>query len=344
MSLRRAATGFGAPLTLALSGCMATRQSALDAAGSEAASIQHLWWFFLILLGTIFVIVMILTLGALVRRQPASDRQLVEQHHWPSPETEHKLSRRVGTAVIATVLILFLLIVISVMTGKSIAPERAQNALVVTVLGNQWWWYFRYDNQDASKIVVTANELHIPVGRQVLIRGTSLDVIHSFWAPNLQGKRDLIPSRVTEEYLEADHPGRFRGQCAEFCGLQHAKMALWVVAESPDQFQAWMNQQLQSSVAPSNFDTQRGQQIFLNHECVFCHNINGTPAHGNVGPDLTHLASRSTIAAGTLANTKGNLAGWIADPQRIKPGNHMATVPIASNEMQPLVDYLESLK
>ncbi|MBV9771668.1 MAG: c-type cytochrome [Bryobacterales bacterium] len=341
---RRAIASFFIAAAITLNGCMSTRQSALDATGIEARSILHLWWFFLILLGTIFAIVMILTLGALLRRQPASERQFVEQHHTPPQERERKLSRMVSGAGVITGLILFALIVISVITGKSIAPSGASNALLVTVHGNQWWWYFSYDNDDASKIVVTANELHIPVGRPVLIRGTSLDVIHSFWVPNLMGKRDLIPSRITEEYLTADRPGRFRGQCAEFCGLEHAKMALWIIAEPPDQFQAWMNQQLQPSVAPDDPDKQRGLQVFLNHECIFCHNINGTPAHGQVAPDLTHLASRSTIAAGTLPNTKGNLAGWIADPQRIKPGNYMATVPLESGDMQPLVDYLESLK
>jgi cytochrome c oxidase subunit 2 len=309
---------------------MSPRQSALDAAGRHARSIEHLWWFFLALLGTVFIIVMILALFALVRRQPAGERAV-------------SLAVTGGTAV--TVLILFALIVVSVITGKSISsPGDSSPPLVVDVIASQWWWHFRYENDDPSRMVVTANELHIPVGRPVLIRGTSLDVIHSFWAPNLQGKRDLIPSRVTYEYLEADQPGRFRGQCAEFCGLEHAKMALWIVAETPAQFQAWTKNQLLPSAAPDDPDKQRGLQVFLAHACVFCHNIEGTPAHGQVGPDLTHLASRSTIAAGTLPNNKGNLAGWIADPQRVKPGNHMATVPLAAVDMQPLLDYLESLQ
>lgn len=309
---------------------MTPLQSALDAAGPHARSIENLWWFFVALLGTVFLIVLVLTLAALLRQRPAGERALTK-------------TVRAGTGV--TVVILFALIVISVMTGKSISsPGSASKPLVVDVIGNQWWWYFRYANEDPSQDVVTANELHIPVGRPVLIRGTSLDVIHSFWAPNLQGKRDLIPSRITDEYLEADRPGRFRGQCAEFCGLEHAKMALWVVADPPAQFDAWMKQQLRPSVPPGDPDKERGLEIFLNHACIYCHNIDGTPAHGQVGPDLTHLASRATIAAGTLPNDKGHLAGWIADPQRVKPGNYMATVPISAADMQPLVDYLESLQ
>ena len=171
-----------------------------------------------------------------------------------------------------------------------------------------------------------------------------IDVIHSFWVPSLQGKRDLIPGRTTLEWLQADRPGEYRGQCAEFCGLQHAHMAFWVIAEPPDRFNAWMDRQLQPAAEPSDEQAKHGQEIFLKSACVLCHAIRGTAAAAQVGPDLTHFGSRKTIAAGTLTNTKGNLAGWIADPQNIKPGTHMATVPIQPAEMQPLIDYLESLK
>jgi cytochrome c oxidase subunit 2 len=169
-------------------------------------------------------------------------------------------------------------------------------------------------------------------------------VIHSFWVPRLHGKIDLIPSRVNTEWIEADRPGRFRGQCAEFCGIQHAHMALWVIAESPDEFAAWMRHQLQPAAEPSDAATQRGQQVFLDNACILCHAIAGTRAAGQVGPDLTHFGSRLTLAAGTLPNNKGNLGGWIADPQNIKPGNHMATVPLPTEDLEPLLDYLESLK
>jgi cytochrome c oxidase subunit 2 len=241
--------------------------------------------------------------------------------------------------------ILLGLIVISVSAGKAIS-DRAMpaNALTIEVTGTQWWWNVRYLNDDPSQVFITANEIHIPVGRPVMIRGASLDVIHSFWVPGLQGKRDLIPSRVTTEWFRADRPGRFRGQCAEFCGLQHAHMALWVVAEDANQFNQWRAKQLENAAAPATPSQEQGQQIFLQKACVLCHTIRGTGAAGSNGPDLTHVASRISIAAGTLPNNRGNLAGWIADPQSIKPGNHMATVPLRAEEMQPLLDYLEALQ
>ena len=332
-------------LSLSLTGCAVSHQSALDPASFQANRITGLWWFFAALLGAIFVFVIALTLRPLWRRHRGINQEPLEQTHEPSRETERNLGRVVGAATAATVLILLALTVMSVITGRATAGNTAPGRhLAIEITGNQWWWSVRYLNDDPSRIVVTANELHVPVGEPVLIRGLSNDVIHSFWVPNLQGKRDLIPSRVTTEWFEADRPGRYRGQCAEFCGLQHAHMSLWVIAEPRDQFDAWMARQLQPAPPPSTPDAQRGQRVFLNNACVLCHSIQGTAAAGQVGPDLTHLASRLAIAAGTLPNNKGNLAGWISDPQGIKPGNHMAVVPIAPEDMQPLVDYLETLQ
>jgi cytochrome c oxidase subunit 2 len=333
------------PVALLLAGCGGPQQSALNSAGAQAGRIETLWWFFLWLLAAIFVIVMAVLLLALARRRRGIEQEPLEATHRPSANTERKLTRSVTAATIISVVILLGLIVVSISTGKAISGlGDTKNGMTVEVIGNQWWWYVRYLNDQAGSIVVTANEIHIPVGRPVMIRGGSNDVIHSFWVPNLHGKRDLIPSRVTTEWIEADRPGRYRGQCAEFCGVQHAHMALWVVAETPEQFDAWMRRQLQPSVVPADAQKQRGQQVFLNNACVFCHAITGTTAAGQVGPDLTHFASRLTIAAGTLPNTKGNLGGWIADPQNIKPGNHMATVPLPSGDVEPLLDYLESLQ
>jgi cytochrome c oxidase subunit II len=328
-----------------LAGCAGVRQSAVDPAGTQAGKIAGLFWFFLWLLTGVFVITLGLTLWTLTRRHRGIEQEPLESTHRPSGSTEAKLTRVVTGATVVTVLILLGLLVASVTTGKAISGlGNRKDGIVVEVTGNQWWWYVRYRNDDPSRIVVTANEIHIPVGRPVLLRGLSNDVIHSFWVPNLHGKRDLIPSRVTTEIIEADRPGRFRGQCAEFCGLQHAHMAMWVVAEPEAQFQAWFHRQLQPAAPVTDPNLQRGQLVFMNHACVFCHTISGTPAQGQVGPDLTHFGSRMTIAAGTLPNTKGHLGGWIADPQNIKPGNHMATVPLKSEDVQPLLDYLESLQ
>ena len=330
---------------LFLFGCAGPQQSALDSAGPQAGRIEGLWWFFVAVLSAIFVAVIGVLLWSLVRRLRTPEPLIVRQTHLPTGETERRLARTVAAATIATVVILFVLLISSISTGKALAElGNKQSGLTVEVVGNQWWWYVRYLNDDPQRIVVTANEIHIPVGRPVEIRGTSYDVIHSFWVPGLNGKRDLIPSRITTEWIEADHPGRFRGQCAEFCGLQHAHMALWVVAEPEDQFEAWMDRQRQPATPPSDPDQMRGYQVFMSNACVFCHNITGTPANGQVAPDLTHLASRATIAAGTLANNKGNLSGWILDPQTIKPGNHMATIDLKAEDVQPLLDYLGSLE
>jgi cytochrome c oxidase subunit 2 len=321
------------------------QQTALAPVGPYAARIKSLGALFLGLLGFIFLIVIALTLLPLMRRHRGIDQEPLEQLHRPSASTERKLGTAVGWATGISILILLGLVIVSVSAGKTLSgPPTPENSMAVEITGNQWWWYVRYANDDASRIIVTANEVHIPVGRPVMIRGTSNDVIHSFWVPNLQGKIDLIPSRVTTQWIQADRPGNFRGQCAEFCGLQHAHMALWVVAEPPNQFEAWAAHQLEPALAPSDPVRYRGQQVFLNNACVLCHSIQGTAAAGQVGPDLTHFGSRLTIAAGTLPNNKGNLAGWIADPQGIKPGTHMATVPVKAQDMQPLLEYLESLQ
>jgi cytochrome c oxidase subunit 2 len=328
-----------------LLGCAGHQQSVIDPAGPQSGKINDLWWSFFWLLGVIFIIVMVVLLLTLTRRQPNIGQDSIEATHRASEETESRMRRIVTGATITTIVILFVLIIASVGTGKSIADLKfRKNPLTIQVTGIQWWWQIEYVNSDPSRTLVTANEMHIPVGRPVQILEQAQDVIHSFWVPNLHGKRDLIPSRTTEEWIEADRPGVYRGQCAEFCGLQHAHMSLWVIAEPEDKFDAWVRAQLQPAANPSTPDTERGQQVFMNHACIFCHQIRGTTAAGQNAPDLTHFASRRGIAANTLPNTKGNLAGWILDPQSVKPGNHMATIAVNSTDLQPMVDYLESLK
>jgi cytochrome c oxidase subunit II len=330
---------------LVLNACAGGQQSAVDPAGPQSGRIATLWWFFFWLLGAIFVVVMLFTLMSLMRLHRGIEQEPLETRHSPSEQTERKLTRIVAGATIATVVILFVLLVSSIGTGKALSElGDKKNAMTVQLTGNQWWWQVRYLNDNPSLILDTANEIHIPVGRPVLIRGTSQDVIHSFWVPNLHGKIDFIPSRITTEWIQADNPGVYRGQCAEFCGLQHAHMALWVIAESEERFDAWMQQQLAPAVSPSDPIKQRGEQVFANHACVFCHTIRGTTAAGQVAPDLTHFGSRRSIAAGTLPNNRGNLGGWITDPQSVKPGNHMATIAVNSEDLQPLLEYIESLK
>jgi cytochrome c oxidase subunit 2 len=231
-----------------------------------------------------------------------------------------------------------------VFTSRAIARMPLKDAVNIELVGHQWWWEARYKDTDPTREFTTANELHIPVGRPVVVTLRSSDVIHSLWVPNLHGKKDLIPGRTAIMRLRADKPGTYRGQCAEFCGLEHALMVLLVSAEPPAQYEAWAAKQRQPAPPPADDQQARGLQVFLGTSCVMCHTISGTTAQGKLGPDLTHLASRQTIAAGTLPNNRGHLAGWIADPQSLKPGVNMPANALAPDDLQALLAYLESLK
>jgi cytochrome c oxidase subunit II len=215
------------------------------------------------------------------------------------------------------------------------APKPSSTALTVEVIGHQWWWEVRYPGTPA----VTANEIHIPAGERVNVVGRSADVIHSFWVPELNRKIDLIPGRANRVLLEATRPGRYRGQCYEFCGLQHAHMGLWVVAEPRARFRAWLENQGRDATA-----TGDGRDAFLAESCSSCHRIRGTPARSDVGPDLTHVASRQTIAGALLPNTRQDLTAWITDPQHFKPGNRMPTLGLPESEIRSIVAYLEKLR
>jgi cytochrome c oxidase subunit 2 len=202
----------------------------------------------------------------------------------------------------------------------------------------------RYKDPVSSRIVRTANELHLPVGQNARLTLLSSDVIHSLWVPNLAGKQDLIPGRNADLVLHPRRTGVFRAQCAEFCGLQHARMALDVTVESEADFNRWKAAQLTPPPRPAGGPVRAGNDLFQNRQCASCHAVAGTPASGTVAPDLSHVASRRTIAAGTLPTTHPNLAAWVADPQAIKPGNNMPTVPLTEAELNAVTAYLETLK
>ncbi len=245
-----------------------------------------------------------------------------------------------GGAVPIVVLMIVMGIAISI-EQQSNDPPRGADPLTIEVIGHQWWWEVHYTDQNFD----TANEIHIPVGQPVTLRLTTADVIHSFWVPQLHGKMDMIPGQTNTITLEADQPGVYRGQCAEFCGVQHANMAFLVIADKPDAFQAWLKDQMQSSMQPKvGSIEQMGQQAFLGSACLYCHTIRGTNASGRLGPDLTHIASRETIGSGILPNTRGNLAGWIINSQTIKPDNHMPPMDLTAAQLQALLDYMATLK
>jgi cytochrome c oxidase subunit 2 len=310
--------------------------SVLDPAGPAAAHIARLWWvmFWTMLVVTIAVLAMV---GVAVwrGRRPGAPREHEVE--------EKRLTRAVGGAVAATVVILFVFLVLSIWTGRVNASMGAASAVTISVTGHQFWWEIEYEDAQPNRRVTTANEIHIPVGRPIALKVTSRDVIHSFWVPNLQGKRDLIPGIMTAIWLQADRPGVYRGQCAEFCGRQHAHMGFTVVAEPEDAFERWLDDERRSAADPAGEAQQRGRDVFLKGQCVLCHTVRGTPAQGRVGPDLTHIAHRQTIGAGTLPNTRGHLAGWVLDPQTIKPGTLMPPNVLTAAQLEALLAYLESL-
>jgi cytochrome c oxidase subunit 2 len=326
--------------TVCLSACGGI-QNSINPAGPQADSLSRLWWLMFIVCSVVFVLVMIALLLTLRNRTHEPQHASAPILN-PSPQEERRHRNAVLSAVTITVIILFVFLIVSYSAGRSLTADLAQkNGLSIEVTGHQWWWEVRYNDVDASNIFTTANEIHIPVGVPVLFTLKANDVIHSFWVPNLAGKRDLIPGKNNSAWLQADKPGVYRGQ---YCGLQHARMALWVVAEPQEQFNAWRQSQTQSSAQPATDSQKRGQQVFLTAPCVMCHAINGTPAGSNFGPNLTHVASRNTIAAATLSNTREHLAQWIRDSQSFKPGNRMPQNTLNDSDLESLLDYLQSLK
>jgi cytochrome c oxidase subunit II len=325
-----------------LSGCRGS-QSALDSAGVQAGRLESLWWLFFSVTAAVYVITMAVLCVALLRRRKGDADTAPETA--PDETHEKRIGNTVKGAVVVTTLILFALMVVSFRTGSAIQTlANADQPLQIKVTGHQWWWEIEYQDTLPSNNVTTANELHLPAGRPIKLILQSNDVIHSFWLPNLHGKKDLIPNYPTVFYFQADKPGTFWGQCAEYCGYQHAKMRFRVTVEPAETFNDWLKAQQQSSAEPATDQQKRGREVFLVSTCTQCHTIQGTPANGKVGPNLTHVASRPYIAAGSLAKTPEHLQSWITDPQKIKPGIRMPMHNYSTEDMQALIEYLESLK
>lgn len=330
----------GAVVALA-AGCSGN-QSALNPAGQQASDINGLWWFYCIVMTAIYAIVLLLAEIGILRGH--GQRTIAEPILHPDQKREKIVTRIVATAVVITVVILFVFMIRDFFTGRAMRALDDPHPLQIQVTGHQWWWEVQYENEVATNIVTTANEIHLPVGKAVEIGLQSADVIHSFWAPNLDGKKDLVPGHPTSFWFRARRTGTFYGQCAEFCGLQHAHMRLVIVVESPKEFQDWLTAQGTLARAPTTDEEKKGQHVFLSYNCVACHTITGTPARGTVGPDLSHLASRQMLAAGTLYNTRGHLAGWILDAQQIKPGVAMPQNTLDPGSLQALLAYLGNLQ
>jgi cytochrome c oxidase subunit 2 len=229
--------------------------------------------------------------------------------------------------------------------SDSASQSERSGEIHIEVTGEQWWWQVRYRSPNPTEDFETANEIHIPVGRPIRVNLVSRDVIHSFWIPQLHPKMDLIPGGVNSVVLQAEAPGEYRGECAEFCGRQHANMAFVVLAETEEQFEEWTATQRQSVSPPADSLTAEGQRQFLQHGCASCHAIRGAPAAGSIAPDLTHLASRPSLGAGVLSNTRGNLEAWILNAPAIKPGTQMPRMSDFDGPgISALIAYLETLK
>lgn len=313
--------------------------SYLQAFGQKAEAISLLTWALLVLSIAVVAIIALLTaIGVTLRRTTLAAE---ETRREPISRESGGLSW-ITVGVALSTLALFGSMAWNAYTMAAINKPSRDPALTIEVIGHQWWWQFRYKSDDPALVFDTANEAHIPTGAPVRLEVHTGDVIHSFWIPGLGDKIDLIPNQTNVSWFEAEKPGVYRGQCAEYCGRQHAHMALTVVAQAADDFRAWRDAQLRPArKAPDDLAT--GEALFETR-CGACHTVRGTLAGGKLGPDLTHLMSRSAIAANTLQNTTATLTGWIADPQRIKPGAGMPALELPAPELTGIRSYLESLK
>jgi cytochrome c oxidase subunit 2 len=307
----------------------ADMQSALHAKGDAATRIAEISG--VMFIGAAAIFLLVLAMLALALYGPPRIRGLL-----------HHRGVIVGAGIAFPVVVLSALLVYTLGFASSVASANAP-AVRIEVRGEMWWWRVRYLDQDGRMLFETANEIRIPSGVPVEFVLRSDNVIHSFWVPNLAGKLDMVPGRVNRFRVRADEPGVFRGQCAEYCGAQHAKMMFEVQALQPQDFQAWMALQRRPAREATDAQVQLGRQQFM-QACAACHAVRGTDAAGTLGPDLTHVGSRRSLAAGVLPNNVGTLAGWIAGSQDIKPGNNMPSFQLPADGLRAIAQYLHSLQ
>ncbi len=312
----------------------------LDAAGARAQAVLPLTWWTLVVATSVCVIIAVI-LWLAVRRSPVSGGA-AETRSVPVARGGNGIRWiTIGLAISAIPLTITLVWTMVALAAVSGPPQHP--ALVLDITAHQWWWEVRYQSADPSATFPTANEIHIPVGVPVLVRLHGGDVIHSFWVPKLTGKTDTIPGQTNLSWMQAKQAGRYLGQCAEFCGFQHAHMAFEVVAESQQDFERWRAAQLQAAPAPATPEQMRGAAL-VEYRCGLCHQVRGTAAGAINAPDLTHIMSRRTLAAGTLPNGPGTLAEWIEAPQALKPGTLMPNQGLSAQQLTDALAYLETLK
>ena len=326
------------PAVLLLAGCGGD-QNALAPKSHQARDIASLFWW--MMAGAWIGLAVVVAL-LLLSWKRAGRRGVGDDTEGGKPGERTGWYVVIGGGVVVPIVLLVALFAVSnlFVIRTTQAPAAGSTRLTVLVIGHQWWWEIRYPGSDA----VTANEIHIPVRTPVRLEVRTDDVIHSFWVPQLNRKIDTLPGETNAIELYADAAGRYRGECAEFCGLQHAHMGLYVFAEPRARFERWLAGQAKPAAEPSGSLAALGRDAFMNGTCSSCHAIRGTSANGNAGPDLTHLADRTTIAALRLPNTPERLRDWIGDPQRYKPGNEMPSVHVPPDELRALVAYLRGLR
>lgn len=314
-------------------------QTPLDPAGDQSQHLFSLLTLMLWVCGIAYALVLAFLAWSIWRARRVIGR--------PDPAT-HPRDRLLGRSLWVWAGLmsagLVLLTAASFVADHAMTLEQRQASLEVRVTGHQWWWRIEYRDPASGGWIETANELHLPRGTTVRVLLGSADVIHSFWVPNVSGKIDLVPGRINQVALTPRRLGWFRGQCAEFCGAQHAHMAFDVLVETPEQFAAWLAGQRRPAQAPSDPVLARGMAVVTQGACASCHRLRGTPAAGRAGPDLTHLASRRMLAAGTLPMTRGDLQGWIAQPRALKPGTMMPPVALSAEDADAVSRYLVSLQ
>lgn len=300
--------------------------------GIAAQHIAMIGWVLIVISLIVLVLVLIALLMPLGRRRNES-----EQGDTTHNRHEHNFVLLIGAIIPAVIL---LGVYLFSMKDIGLWEFGAHSTADIEVVGHQWWWEVRYPKLG----IHTANEIYIPSGTRVRIALMSSDVIHSFWVPQLHGKLDLIPGRVNRFWIEADSAGKYRGECAEYCGTQHAHMDFTVVAVPRAEFAEWAMKQQQPAKPPVDTAAQSGERAFKFNGCAYCHTVNGNGAGGRVGPDLTHFATRLTIGGGMMPNTRGYLAGWVVGAQHLKPGVRMPDVTLSGEELQAVLAYLEGLK
>jgi cytochrome c oxidase subunit 2 len=320
--------------------------SIFDPTSPAAQSIRSLFILVLAITGAIFVIVESVLLYSIVRfRRSGSETTEPPQVYGSMPI---EIAWTVAPMLIVFVLALILTRTEFEIRVNSAKPPPGSKPLYITVIGHQWWWEYVYDKYDGQELgLITANELHVPAGeegvpRPVYLTLKSADVCHSFWVPRLAGKTDLIPGRTNQMWFQTGQPGLYLGQCAEYCGTQHANMLLRVIVESTAEFQTWLDDQ--KKPAKNDATARTGRDIFLSQSCVNCHRVRGTSAAGTYAPDLTHLMSRQTLASGIVPNTRDELRKWLIDPQQTKSGCLMPAFGLSEQQLNLLVNYLSTLK